>query len=298
MKAHSPLGVGGAASNAADNAITPTLLQAFEVPWSGTGSSAIAEIYAAPSSVSRGWNGAALFSVNGEVLDPLGATGPKRCVTGHALSALPPAQAHVMDRISTLDVKLDSEDFILSTIGAEQLSKGDNRALIGTEIVQFAEALSLGNAAWRLKGLLRGRGGTEDSAMSGQASGAQFALLDNALTRIDPAALGNSKSIAAIGLADQDAVVCEIAGRGRSLRPLVPVHGRASLLPDGTLSLVWTRRARGAWTWDDEVDVPLVEESERYIVGVGPVAGPYRRWVVTEPHLNLDPQTLDRKSVV
>lgn len=55
----------------------------------------------------------------------------------------------------------------------------------------------------------------------------------------------------------------------------------------GGLALEWTRRARGAWLWRDGVEVPLVEELERYVVGAGPAEAPIATWFCTTPALEL-----------
>jgi hypothetical protein len=57
--------------------------------------------------------------------------------------------------------------------------------------------------------------------------------------------------------------------------------------PDGGLVLEWTRRARGAWAWRDAVEVPLVEEAERYEVGAGSPEAPIALWPTAAPALTL-----------
>ena len=59
--------------------------------------------------------------------------------------------------------------------------------------------------------------------------------------------------------------------------------------PDGSMTLAWTRRARGAWLWADGVDVPLNEQSERYLVTFGQVAAPLASWMLTSPGLTVAP---------
>lgn len=53
------------------------------------------------------------------------------------------------------------------------------------------------------------------------------------------------------------------------------------------MTLGWTRRARGGWLWSDGVDVPLVEQEERYRVGVGSLDAPAAQWEVARPMLEL-----------
>lgn len=76
------------------------------------------------------------------------------------------------------------------------------------------------------------------------------------------------------------------------MRPLAPVHPKVCVLSDHSLTLGWTRRARGAWLWHDEVEVPLGEEAESYVVGVGAVDSPALRWNCTAPELTLSPTML------
>ena len=277
----------GTVAGAADYVATPTTLSAVELPWSGSGDPATAEIYAAVTSTSRGWTGATLYAVQGDGLTPVGSAGPRRAVTGISVSQLPPADPLFVDRSNHVDIALASNDFVLMDQTAQALANGANRASLGTEIVQFAEAQQLGNGTWRLRGLLRGRGGTESASLRGQRSGSAFILLDDALTRIDPSLIETATRLAAVGLADTAPVEAEIAQRGRSFKPLSPVHPRFDAKASGILSLSWVRRTRGGWAWPDEVELPLIEESERYEVGVGPLNSPIAQFAAETTRLSL-----------
>ena len=83
-----------------------------------------------------------------------------------------------------------------------------------------------------------------------------------------------------------------IANAGLSLKPLTPVHAATLRQSDGSLTLCWTRRARGSWSWRSGVDVPLVEESESYLVGIGPVSAPLVTWGTSTPRLELAAYTV------
>lgn len=289
---------GGEAMTAPDLIATPTILAAFELPWDGTGDGATRQVFAAASSASRGWTGAALYALRGEDLVPVGTSGSRRSVIGQTTSALPPSAAVLFDREATVDVELVSADFALGSAAAEAIATGANRAVIGGEVVQFAEAAPLGGASWRLRGLLRGRGGTEHLAHDGQAPGARFVLLDGHSVAIDPAALAASgaTSLAAIGLADEEPVTATIAERGLTLRPLAPVHPRAQASATGGLILRWTRRARGAWTWPEAIETPLAEQAEAYLAGIGDTEQPVLRWELARPELELSAATLAQLS--
>jgi hypothetical protein len=195
---------------------------------------------------------------------------------------------------SAITVELLSADLALTSTDAGGIASGANRALIGNEVVQFADAAPLGGGSWRLTGLLRGRGGTEAAAQAGHPAEAAFVLLDTKPVALDPTKAGPSQrtSIVAIGLGDAEPVSAAIANPGTTQRPLVPVHPHTLWLADGSLELSWTRRARGAWGWPDEVEIPLGEPAETYRVGLGPVNAPALMWEVTEPRLALDAATV------
>jgi hypothetical protein len=277
----------GQALPAPDLVATPTVLVAFEAPWDGLGDGTSRRVFAAASSASAGWTGAALFADQSGELVPLGGSGARRSVVGQTIAALPPSPALRLERLASIDVELVSTDFVLSGASADDLANGANRALVGGEVVQFAEASPIVGAQWRLRGLLRGRGGTEPGARAGQPAGAPFVLLDDRPVALDPARVGTAANLAAIGLVDSEPVTAPVLNPGMSLRPLVPVHPRSRASGSGGLVLEWTRRARGAWNWPDAVETPLNEQAEAYLVGVGNTANPDLAWQLVEPRFEL-----------
>ena len=277
----------GRALAAQDAMITPTLLAAFELPWDGTGASDRRQIFAAPSSVGSGWSGAILYAEHNGGLETLGGSGNRRSISGTITSPLPPASCAIASRETALDIQLHSASFALDTRTMDGLAQGANRALIGEEIIQFAAATSLGNGAWRLAGLLRGRGGTEHLAKTGSGAGARFVLLDDRPVRLDADIVGTSATIAAIGIADETPATAQIAGLQSTLRPLTPVHPRSFAKADGSTRLCWTRRARGAYRWEGTVEPPLVEQIELYEVGYGDPQFPQVVWEVVQPEFTL-----------
>lgn len=290
--ARQPPGDPGGAHPAIDLVAGPTILRVIETPWSGAGGSNEAEVYAALSSETAGWTGAMLYADRSGQLSSLAGT-RQRSIIGDTLTALEGSAAMLFDRQASLTVRLLSADFGLASATADMLAKGANRALLGGEVIQFATAIPLGTAQWRLDGLMRGRMGTEAAAMAGHHAGTSFIVPDKALLRLDPAALGHGEDgFAAIGLADPTPATTIRSNSGASLRPLSPVHPRIQRLTDGGMLLQWTRRARGAWAWLDEVDVPMVEEREAYLVGLGPVTRPFMAWEVSQAQLELDPITM------
>lgn len=279
----------GRASPPADLTLSPTLLTAFELPWDGYGTGDTPAIFAAVSSSGAGWTGAALFADYGnDELVSLGPSGRTRAIIGTALDALPECPPHLFDRHSSIEVELADPAFTLPTATPRQLAQGANRALIGSEIVQFARAEPLGAGRWHLSHFLRGRAGTEHSTGS-HATGEPFVLLDQTPVALDPALVGSAPAtqVVALGRGDAEAVASPIALRGITLRPLTPVHPRRRLLADGALELRWTRRARGAFQWLDGIDAPLGEQAEAWQVGFGPPTSPVAVWEVAEPRLTV-----------
>lgn len=229
-----------------------------------------------------------MFADHDGDLQSLGPSGRTRSIVGTVTATLPAMNPLLVDRSSSIVVELADEDMTLANASAGQLATGANRALVGSEIVQFAQAESLGNGNWKLTGLLRGRGGTE-SAVADHGPGEDFVLLDQRPKLLDATVVAamDGTEIVAAGRGDAEPVHCPIALRGITLRPLSPVHGKSETGPDGSVKLIWTRRARGAWQWPDGIDTPLNEEAERYLVTYGPIASPLASWTVTTPALDL-----------
>lgn len=284
----------GAALSPPDLLTGPTILQPFELPWDGNGAGDVPAIFTAASSPARGWGGAALYVDHGDALVPLGGSGSRRSIIGHATAPVPPSPALLLERQASVEIALISTDFALPNATTAMLAAGANRALLGGEIIQFAHAQHLGAGSWRISGLLRGRGGTEGAALAGHPAGAPFVLLDTAAIPLDVAKIAPaaSASITAIGRGDSSPVSMPITNPGITLRPLTPVHPRIRKTADGSLSLDWSRRARGAWGWHDQIETPLAEQAEAWRVGVGPPDAPLTGWDTTAPTLTLDAATV------
>jgi hypothetical protein len=287
--ARQPAADAGEVLAAPDLVATSTLLHAFELPWDGTSGPDARVPYAALSSLSAGWRGAALYAQQGDALQPIGPSGRRRSVIGALATALPPSTGLLLDREASFEIDLVSPDFVLDSVTVAELAGGANMALAGGEVLQFVQAERLDGSRWRLTGLLRGRGGTEPASAQGLAAGAHFVLLDDALIALDPTKVDTGvTSIAALGLADPQPVYTPLANAGLTRRPLTPVHGAATPTPEGGLSLTWCRRSRGSWEWLDSVEAPLNEQAESYVVGIGDSDAPELRWTTQEPRLVID----------
>lgn len=287
-----PLPAGGSdpgrVSTPADLAAGPTSLVAFELPWDGNPATPLPQLCAAAGGAD-GWTGASLFVDQGDgALSPLGAIGRNGTVLGAATAALPPASTLLLDRHSSVTVRLASDTAELVDATIRRLVQGANRALLGEEIIQFATARPVEPGLWELTGLLRGRGGTEH-AVTSHAAGEPFVLLESSLTTLDPARVGPAEHaiIAATGLADHAPVTSVVRLAGLGWRPLSPVHGRSATTAMGELVLRWTRRSRGGWIWADQVDLPLNEQREAYQVEFGTSDAAIARWDCAAPELTI-----------
>lgn len=272
-----------------DLVIPPTLLVAVELPPDANANPANPLIFAAASAQNSAWRGAALFAVQGSTLIDLGTTGTQRAVMGTLEEPLAPSSSLLFEARAAAAIELAASDFGLADTDLTGLAAGANRMLIGGELVQFLRAVPLGAGRWRLSGLLRGRGGTEPEAARGHAVQTPVILIDDGLVALDPVLVPPlvSSRIAAIGTGDADPVIAPLANPGLSRRPPCPVHPRSTIEADQATLYRWTRRARGHWRWDDNVEVPLIEEREAYLVGYGPVQEPYAAWQRDAPWLRL-----------
>ena len=282
----------------ADLPAVPTVLQAFELPWDGTGNGDAVSLWAATSAASSGWSGASLFVERaGGGLVPAGAAGRQRSLVGRTLGPLGSASPLLIDRQSTLDVVMVASDISLRDADFAQLSAGANRALIGSELVQFASATPLGYGTWRLSHFLRGRGGTE-AEVAGHWAGEPFVLLDDSLVPLDPQVVGDAASsrLVAAGLGDDAPVFTPILNPGIARRPLSPVHARLQRMSDGSAVLGWVRRARGAWYWRDEVETPLNEQTEDWEIQMRDEDRILSVWRTTDRSLRISPGELAEAS--
>lgn len=268
-----------------DTLIGETLLDCFELPPQDANNPSAELLFASASSSGASWSGASLFREQGDALIPIGTTGGERTIVGELMSDLPASSSLLFEPNATAELQLCAQDHTLSTTDAIGLAAGANRLLIGSEIVQFRQAEALGSGRWRLRGLLRGRAGTEEYAQIAHPSQTPIVFIDAGLTDLSRAGIQSNPGlrIAAIGRGDAEAAYASLRNFGLSRRPLTPVHPRTKQHADGSLELRWTRRARGLWHWEYQGDAPLIEESESYLVGYGPADTPLTAYSLDNP---------------
>jgi hypothetical protein len=139
------------------------------------------------------------------------------------------------------------------------------------EVLQFCEAELVGPNRYRLTKLLRGQCGTEQAMASGAEAGADFVLLDGAVTALPvPADSLGLPLRYRIGPARDDHAAATfteavITAEGIGLRPFAPVHLGIMRDPgSGDIDISWIRRTRfGGDSWE-LAEVPLNEDREAY----------------------------------
>ncbi|WP_299414664.1 glycoside hydrolase/phage tail family protein [uncultured Sulfitobacter sp.] len=225
------------------------------------------------------WPGSvALYSSLTDQNYALNSVLPIRATIGVTRSLMGRACAGVIDRGNALEVKLISGR--LESVDTDALLSGANMAAIGDgssdgwEVFQFANAELIAPQTYLLSHRLRGQAGSDGVMPDVWPAGSQFVLLNSVPQQID---LGrNMRTVSQhfrIGPAlrpvdDPSYRQFERSFQGNGLRPFSPAHLRAVAGADGGLSLSWVRRTRidgDAW---ENVEVPLGEETESYVVRI------------------------------
>ncbi|MCC5988444.1 MAG: phage tail protein [Pararhodobacter sp.] len=221
-----------------------------------------------------------------------------RAAIGVSLNALGRAQPGLWQRGAGLELALAGPGG-LAPASRRAVLDGANLLAIGNgaewELLQFAEAQMIGPDAWRIGMLLRGQFGSDAVMAQAWPPGSLVVRIDAALAQIDLApALRQIARRYRIGPAAQpfdDITYVERmeAFRGIGLRPYAPVHLRHEWPgPGAALTLRWVRRTRiGGDAWEG-AEVPLGEESERYLVRVIQGAEVLREEEVSAPQWSYD----------
>ena len=247
----------------ADMVAAPTSLALLDVP-DVTESSSGPALLVAASSAAKNWAARALV-VSGGGQSMTARTALRRSVLGRTLTALPGAAPFLIDAVNRVDVELVDPEQWLTSCDDDALASGRNFAVVGSELIQFADVAPLGSGRFRLSRFLRSRAGTE-WAVDSHAAGETFCLLDRASLRA--MALPAQVRGATVQAVDRSGASASAGFQANSVRPLSPVKLSASFDAAGALSVSWTRRSRAGLSWVDEVDAPLGETGELYRVTI------------------------------
>jgi hypothetical protein len=130
----------------------------------------------AASSTTPGWKRSPVdLSVVGQGI--VVRTAPRKSFLGSAATILTAADPTVVDTTNSVEVLLIDADQWLTSCDDDAMLAGANLALIGGELIQFADVTPLGGGRFRLARLMRGRVGTE-SAISEHAIDEAFCVIE------------------------------------------------------------------------------------------------------------------------
>lgn len=201
----------------------------------------------------------------------------RRAVMGETLSDLSRGTPGLPQRGNGVDVRLTGGS--VGSIDDVALFAGGNVAAISDgsglwEVLQFRDAILLGEDTWRLQHLLRGQQGTDAVMQAVWPVGSTVVLLDAAMRQLPvPSSLRGITRRYRVGPAtravdDPSFVELTHAAGATGLRPYAPVHLRAVSDGAGGYQTYWTRRSRiNGDSWE-MVEIPLGETFEAYRVRV------------------------------
>lgn len=217
----------------------------------------------------------------------------KRATMGVTHTALPFSRAGVLDRGDVLEVELISGQ--LSSVSEEALLSGANMAAIGDgssdqwEIFQFAQAELVGPRKYWLKTRLRGQAGSDGLMPGNWPAGSKFVLLDRTPEQIafspNLRRVAQNFRIGPAKRANDDPSYRHLvqAFDGNGLRPYSPCHLQSVKQLGGHYALSWIRRTRIEGDGWDVPEVPLGEESERYLLRIVQGSSVMRETLVEAP---------------
>jgi hypothetical protein len=261
----------------------PTRLEVIDIPAFPNDALDAMTLRFAACGVGNGWGGASISQQQngGDDQALIDITNP--AVIGSAITGLPAGATHLFDRVNTVDVSLLG-DASLSSANEISVLNGANVAVLGDEVLQFANATLISPGTYRLSSLLRGRLGTE-YAMASHVAGERFVLLDNAVIPLTFAASNRGQQwnmrATTFGNSLSTGTVLSTTVQGNSLKPLSPVRPSAVRDGGGNITIRWIRRTRGDGALRDAVEIPLNEANEQYNVVVYNGANVVRSWLAT-----------------
>ncbi len=288
----------GRAVAAPDVAIGETILAAFETPALDDALLTQPRLTIAAAGTGAGWRRAALlYSLDDGGSWIAGGATAASAVIGVVTAPPGPGPATLRDLANGIEVELAHDAMTLRSADAGAIDHGANLALVGSELLQFAEAVQIGPRLWRLSALLRGRRGMTASHVAGE----RFVLVarETAVSiALPPAMIGRTVRVMASGVGDvAGPAAASVAITGISVAPPSPVHLTLDPLPDGNARLRWVRRSRLGWRWTDGLDTPLGEEREAYRVTIAVPGVADRRAIVSGPEVVLRTEELMRGAV-
>ena len=226
--------------------------------------------YAAATSTATGWRGATLSRSNdggttwvfAGTLYSLSVAGTCTTALGNYLGGNTP------DELNSVTVSLTSG--ALASVSYAAFISNAQVAIIGDEIVSFRSATLNLDGTYTVRGLLRGRRGSE-YAIASHAIGDRFLVVDTAtMIRVadTTASIGLSRLYRAVSSGLTTGNSQSFTNIGSGLKPYSVVQIGGGRYVDGAVLITWVRRTRTSGEWRDGIEVPLGETSEAYEVDI------------------------------
>ena len=219
-------------------------------------------------------------------------------IVGALASDLPPGGPHLPQN-ATVDVALPTGG--LTSVSRLALLNGANLCAFERpdgewELAQFQTAELTAPGLWRISTLLRGLRGTDALSQVVLPAGTRFVMVDQALAEIALTAAERGLprhyrvGPARFGFSHPSFVALVETFSNVGLRPLAPVHLRASGPIGADIDLGWIRQTRIDGDVWEGFEVPLGEDLEAYRVRIIQNGTLLRRADVTEPHFTYTQQ--------
>ncbi|WP_395540216.1 glycoside hydrolase TIM-barrel-like domain-containing protein [Neotabrizicola sp. sgz301269] len=217
-------------------------------------------------------------------------------IIGITETELAAARQGLWDRGSALRVRVTGG--ALSSASALAVLNGANAMAIGDgsggnwEVFQFAQAALVAPQTYEISMRLRGQLGTDGIMPPVWPVGSTVVLLDQALVQIDLAASARGLArnyrigVTARGFDDPNVVSIASAFDGIGLRPYPVAHLEAQGAAGSDLHISWNRRTRIEGDGWQQIEVPLGEETEAYLVRVLSGATVLVEYTVSDPEFD------------
>lgn len=227
-----------------------------------------AQLKFAISGSSASWGGAQIFYSTDDLNYISLGTTQVPAIMGNTINQLGDAHSFIFDDANQLEVFLINGS--LQSVTRDQVLSGSNFCLVGDEIIQFKEAEFLGANHYMLKGLLRGRLGTENKTANHLAA-ERFVFLNNFILNFTmPKNLIGSDlyfKIASFGQNLNSVTPVLFNYKANNLKPYFPVKFEAQKSGNDII-FSWVRRSRDISGWRNLVDISLAEVTEKYEISI------------------------------
>lgn len=218
------------------------------------------------------WAGAALYVSEDDTEFTQVVSVPSESTIGIASTMLADGPVGIWDRKNTVDIEVKSGT--LENVPEENVLRGENIAILGDEIIGYANATLISTGVYRLSMLLRGLRDTADQTNAHTTTGDRFIPLSTTnigFVSIEPALIGQVgyyKFVANGGDVDNYPSQ-EYTPEDGTRKPFAPVHVTKTLDGSNNAWIYWERVSRDLIEiFPGLTEVPLIEDTETYEVDI------------------------------